>query len=126
MGANMTPTMKKSGRTVFGVRMGLLQRCQRASHAVCPACTHTAMPSIVAAGTRYLCAVSMPVRVAVVPVQRLLGGRRLFVFLGSSRAGSWLDIEFVCATCCVCDIASVPRCSAGAMVVEERSLQSSR
>ena len=23
MGANMTPTMKKSGNTVFGVRMGL-------------------------------------------------------------------------------------------------------
>jgi hypothetical protein len=28
MGANIIPTMKKRGRTVFGVRMGLLPRCQ--------------------------------------------------------------------------------------------------
>lgn len=34
MGANMTPTMKKSGRTVFGVKMGLSQGCQPSSSAL--------------------------------------------------------------------------------------------
>ena len=44
MGANMMPTMKKSGRTVFGVRMGLSPRGQcwcslsmRALHTYCHA-----------------------------------------------------------------------------------------
>jgi hypothetical protein len=37
----------------------------------------------------------------------LLGGLLLFAFLGSACAGSWLDIESVCSTCCVCDMAAV-------------------
>jgi hypothetical protein len=43
----------------------------------------------------------------VAPLCRLLGGLLLFVFLVSSRAGSWLDIESVCSTCCVCDMAAI-------------------
>jgi hypothetical protein len=35
---------------------------------------------------------------------RLLGGLLLFGFLVSACAGSWLDIESVCSTCCVCDM----------------------
>ena len=54
MGANMTPTMKKRGRTVFGVKMGLLPRGQLPVHAVHVRCTHTATPSIAAAETQYL------------------------------------------------------------------------
>lgn len=34
----------------------------------------------------------------------LLGGRLLFVFLLSSRLGSWLVIESLASSCCVCDI----------------------
>ena len=37
----------------------------------------------------------------------LLGGLLLFVFFGSSRVGSWLDIESVCWTCSVRDIVLV-------------------
>lgn len=38
------------------------------------------------------------------PCPGLLGGRLLFVFLVSSRLGSWLDIESVGSICCVCDM----------------------
>ena len=48
----------------------------------------------------------------IVQLCRLLGGRLLFVFLWSSRAGSWLDIESVCSTWSVRDMVVYPRDSA--------------
>jgi len=54
MGANITPTMKNNGRTVFGVKMGLSQHCQHSSNAIYSCWAHTAMLSVAAAGMRCL------------------------------------------------------------------------
>jgi hypothetical protein len=115
MGAKMTPTMKKRGRTVFGVKMGLSPCRQLLVRGLLAPCTHTAMPSGAAAETRYLqvhqrCLSARP---AAAMLPRLLGGRLLFVFLLSSRFGSWLEMESLASICCVCDIVgclrAVPR-----------------
>lgn len=53
MGANMTPTMKKSGRTVFGVKMGL-RSCQPSQLVARAAGAPTATPLVAAAGMQYL------------------------------------------------------------------------
>jgi hypothetical protein len=114
MGANMMPTMKKMGRTVFGVRMGLrapVSRTRRftrpsgASVHVLP-CLQALLPE-----GRVCTAISIVCRRA--PGRRCsLGGLLDFVFLAVSLLGSWLDIESVCPTCCVCDMVGDPRCSA--------------
>lgn len=61
IGANMMPTMKNSGRTVFGVKMGLLRvvsrHLARCRGALC--IIRTAMPSSAAAGMPYLKPVSI-------------------------------------------------------------------
>jgi hypothetical protein len=105
MGANMSPTIKNSGRTVFGVKMGLSRARQPSCTAACVRmhilpCLQPLLPE------RRICTPSVsPARAQVVRPCRLLGGLLLFVFFGSSRAGSWLDIESVCSTCGVCAMA---------------------
>lgn len=78
----------------------------------------TAMPLIAAAGTQYLRSRQhrCPLRAAVSACRRLLGGLLLFVFFGSSRLGSWLDIESECSTCCACDMVVFPRNPAAPLV----------
>jgi hypothetical protein len=49
MGANMTPTIKKSGRTVFGVKMGLSHPGQPSPCTLGRHSARTAMPSVAAA-----------------------------------------------------------------------------
>jgi hypothetical protein len=72
------------------------------------------MLSIAAVGTPYLQSISIArLRAGLSLPWRLLGGLLLFVFFCSSRAGSWLDIESECSTCCVCAMAKIPRESAG-------------
>lgn len=118
MGANITPTMKNRGRTVFGVKMGLSQ-CQPQSVAepVLPTHCH-AFKRCCRNAVSMIPSVSRPYAPNFSSAQRLLGGLRLFVFFGSSRAGSWLDIESACSTCSVRDIFVVPRNSALPWVVE--------
>lgn len=118
MGANITPTMKNRGRTVFGVKMGLSPRGQSQNQSTNRFSVHTAMPSTAAAGRQYLHMYQCrcPLRVTVSTHRCLLGGLLLFDFFGSSARGSWLVIESVCSNCCVCDIVVFPRRSATALV----------
>jgi hypothetical protein len=80
IGAKMTPTAKKRGRTVFGVRIGCqaFRRCCRKALSVhCRQCSVPCAP--------FACC--------------LLGGLRLFCF---STGSSWLLLASVCSN--VCDI----------------------
>lgn len=107
MGANMMPTMKKMGRTVFGVRMGLLSLSQPwpssdltfnvASCNILP-CLQPLLPK------RRVCLTVSSRCPRALGCCCSLGGRLLFVFFCGSLLGSWLDIESVCSTCCVCDM----------------------
>jgi hypothetical protein len=109
MGANMMPTMKKMGRTVFGVRMGLrapVSHARRFTHAHVLPCLQALLPE-----GRICTAISILCRRAPGP-RCSLGGLLDFVFLAVSLLGSWLDIESVCSTCCVCDMVGNPRGSA--------------
>jgi hypothetical protein len=54
----------------------------------------------------------------------LLGGRLLFVFLDSSRLGSWLEMESLCSTWGFCDMVKNPRRSATLRWEESRSWRS--
>lgn len=117
MGANMMPTMKKRGRTVFGVRMGLLPRCQCRWSSLLALTAHVLPRLQSLLSKRRVCAsVSVASLRAQLP-PGLLGGLLLFVFLESSRLGSWLDIESVASICCVCDM--LPRYSAALSWVQK-------
>lgn len=111
MGAKMTPITKNRGSTVFGVKMGLEYKLAVASiptslmQHLLP-CFQTLLPE---RGVYNAISPRSLVRAIVSSRSRLLGGLLLLVFFGSSRAGSWLDIESVCSTCCVCDMVSVFR-----------------
>lgn len=114
MGANIMPTMKKMGRTVFGVRMGLrkpvsharrLTRFGTTGANILP-CFQSLLPK------GCICAVISILRRRAPGCRRSLGGLLDFVFLAVSLLGSWLDIESVCSTCCVCDMVGDPRYSA--------------
>lgn len=100
------PTMKKRGRTVFGVKIGLLPCGQ-----YCCFTAHTLDVHILPCLQSLLskCSVCSSVNIASLYAQLhsgLLGGRLLFVFLVFSRLGSWLDIESLGSICCVCDMLS--------------------
>jgi len=104
MGANMMPTTKKRGRTVFGVRIGLSPRSQ----CRCPG-PYTFIAHILPRLQSLLSKRSVCKSISVTSMHArrhpgLLGGRLLFVFLPSSRLGSWLDIEALGSICCVCDM----------------------
>jgi hypothetical protein len=104
MGANMMPTTKNKGRTVFGVKMGLSPRGQhRCSGAYTPI-VHI-LPRLQSLLSKSSVWTSISIALcARNGVPGLLGGRLLFVFLPSSRLGSWLDIESLASICCVCDM----------------------
>lgn len=98
------PTTKKRGRTVFGVRMGLLPRgqCRCPSRCTLEAHSLPGLQSLLSKRSIYT-----SISIASLRARRrpgLLGGRLLFVFLESSRLGSWLDIESLGSMCCVCDM----------------------
>lgn len=104
MGANMMPTMKNRGRTVFGVKMGLLP-CDQYYCSTARILGAHILPCLQSLLSK--CSVCSSVNIASLYARQrpgLLGGRLLFVFLVSSRLGSWLDIESLASICCVCDI----------------------
>lgn len=101
MGAKMMPTAKKSGSTVFGVKIGLQCRCQlhpdrpsthRGMHHVLP-CLQSLLPKrrVYGAEKRDLVSGNGNARQRVSNV--LAGRRLLFFFLSSSRWPSWDRIE---------------------------------
>lgn len=93
MGAKMTPTAKKSGRTVFGVRIGchaFSRCCRKALSAHCDQFrAHPLFNPCSSAGWRCL---------------DLLGGRRDFCCVLSS---SLSRLELLSISCIVCDMIAV-------------------
>jgi|SRR5690242_7910065 len=117
MGAKIMPTMKKRGRTVFGVKMGLSPRGQCRWFSLSALISHV-LPRLQSLLSK--CSIYAAISLASLcarPCPGLLGGLLLFVFLVSSRFGSWLVIESVASICCVCDM--LPRNSAAAVVGAE-------
>lgn len=100
----MMPTTKKRGRTVFGVRMGLSPHGQ----CRCPV-PHALIAHVLPRLQSLLSKRSICTSISIASLRSrrrpgLLGGRLLFVFLVSSRFGSWLFIESLASICCVCDM----------------------
>lgn len=105
MGANMMPTAKKRGRTVFGVRMGLMARfsnpfqCITHDNTHCHAFNRCCRKAV----SRYNC--QQAVVGGACWLGCLLGGRLLFCFCSSFLVSSWACIESACSMT-VCDMSA--------------------